>query len=68
MQPIAHMSIALVYCRRRRSSEEVGGWVGRWINRKEEEEQGFRMRCCGLLGGGWVGGWVGYLGNGTSGW
>ena len=32
----------------------VGGWVG-WV----EESEMVRMRCWGLLGGGWVGGWVG---------
>ena len=33
----------------------MGGWVGGWV----EEEEGFRMRCCGSCMGGWVGGWVG---------
>ena len=35
----------------------VGGWVGEllYIARMVEEEEAVEMRCCGLLGGGWVG-------------
>ena len=43
------------------------GWV--------EEEEAVRMRCCGLLGGGWVGGWResrqfvnGWVGGWVGGW
>ena len=44
---------------------EVGGWVGEllymlydWVGWVEEEEA-VGMRCCGLLGCGWVGGEIG---------
>ena len=36
----------------------AGRWVNGWVSWVKEEEA-VRMRCCGLLGGGWVGGWVG---------
>ena len=43
----------------------LGRWVGGMryccVHRKEEEERTIKMRCCGVLGRGWVGryGWVG---------
>ena len=32
--------------------------MGGWVVEKVEEKEAGGMRCCGLLGGGWVGGWV----------
>ena len=41
----------------------MGGWVGGWVNRVEEETEGERTQGLGgavWVGvGGWVGGWVG---------
>ena len=34
----------------------MGGWVGEWVGYgKVEENEAVEMRCCGLLGGGWLG-------------
>ena len=44
--------------------EEVGGWVGGWVE-KVEEKEAVRMSYCGL--GGWVGGGLTYLVLGRSG-
>ena len=38
----------------------LGGWVGGWAgDRKMEENEAVRRRCCTSHVGGWVGGWVG---------
>ena len=42
----------------------VGGWVGGWVgDRKVEENEAVRMRCCGFHRGGWVGGKGGWVGG-----
>ena len=44
--------------------EWVGGWVDELccIHREEDKDEAIGMRCCGLLGGGWVG----YLSSSSS--